>query len=93
MLDRGLFKLLNTQENHTSPDLFMGGCLDAPMTIPCGSTKSITCVGGWSREEYNKMPRECVDWKSRARAEAEVGELLRKLLSKRDAEESFDDEY
>lgn len=56
------------------------GCLDAPDEIPCGSTLCIHTIGGWDREAYNRQERECVDWRSAARAEAELAAMLTQIL-------------
>lgn len=82
LLDDGVFDLLNGRMggNHVSPALFMGGCLDAPGEIPGGATCSVTTVGGWSRESYHRIPRECDDFAAYQKATYEVGLMLRKIL-------------
>ena len=90
MLDDKTFNILldvgksRTVRSAVLPSLFMTGCLDAPMEIPCGSTQCIRTVGGYEREEYTRMPRGVDNWKARAKAEAEVAKWLTKILSEMD---------
>lgn len=60
------------------------GCLDAPDYIPGGSTERIFTIGGYEREEYNKLYRECDDIKARQRSQAEVAKMLKELLAEAD---------
>lgn len=60
------------------------GCLDAPDDIPCGSTLRVGTVGKYEREEYNKMPRGCTDWKAFAKADAAIAEMLAEILNNAD---------
>lgn len=90
LLDDKTFNILldvgasRTGHSAVLPSLFMTGCLDAPLEIPCGSTQCIRTVGGYEREEYTRMPRGVDDWKARARAETEVAKWLAEILSEVD---------
>jgi hypothetical protein len=62
-------------------DCWMPGCLDAPDEIPLGATASVRTIGGWDREEYLRVNRECTDWGAHLRAEYEVAELCKQVLA------------
>lgn len=82
MLDDRVFNGLNFMHGgvHTTPDFCFMGCLDAPEDIPMGSTLGVRTLGDYDREEYNRLPRECTDWRARYRAQIEVGKMLKQIL-------------
>lgn len=83
ILDKTTFNTMlgNGRTVDVDPNLLLCYCLDAPRDIPAGSTLCVTTIGGYEREEYNKMPREQNDWKAAARASNEVAQVLKKILS------------
>ena len=60
------------------------GLIDAPDDIPMGATERISTCGGFEREEYMNLPRGTEDWKVRAKASAEVAEMIKKILKEID---------
>lgn len=86
MLDKRVFDALNFTEDgvHTTPDFCFMGCLDAPDEIPLGGTINVQTIGGWTREEYLRAPRDSDDWKARARAQNETAKMLKQILEEAD---------
>jgi hypothetical protein len=82
-LDDGTFKMLcggRYPEEFIEPSLFIHGCLDAPRDVPLGSTKCVTTLGGWCKESYSVMPRECHDYKAWERADELTSRMLKQIL-------------
>lgn len=56
------------------------GCLDAPNEVPDGSTLCVRTIGGFEREEYNRMDREQTNWKAAQVASYEWAQILKEIL-------------
>ncbi|MGP1715646.1 MAG: hypothetical protein ACTS9Y_00575 [Methylophilus sp.] len=83
-MDRGYFDAMlyaNPEQCGLSLDYCFIGCLDAPQFIPAGSSTRITTIGGWEREEYRKLDRECDDYGERTQAEVAASEMLKEILA------------
>lgn len=83
-LDKAYFEMLLESHPHQcglAIEHCFTGCLDAPDYIPGGSTECIHTIGGFEREEYTKLNRECDDIKAAQRSQAEVAKLLKELLA------------
>lgn len=72
-------------EEYIDPTLLTCYCLDAPEFIPAGSTLCVKTIGGWEREEYNRIYREATDWKAEAKATYEVAQMLKKILEENES--------
>lgn len=87
MLDRRHFEAIveasESGECLHSVDSLGAGCLDAPKCIPFGSTKGITTIGKYCREEYTRRSRETfsITLRDFQVAEARVAAWLTKLLT------------
>lgn len=66
------------------PELFSGGCLDAPEEIPLGATACVGTVGGYFREEYLTLGREWESYAAHERASYEVAQMLKQILEEQE---------
>lgn len=92
-LSEQFFKAQNFMDEngvHTTPDFAFMGCIDAPNNIPLGATARIKTVGGWEREEYLHLSRECSNWNHHIAATNRVAEMLKKILSDLDGNDTSD---
>lgn len=83
-LDETYFKaLLDSNPDHCglAIDHCFTGCLDAPEYIPGGSSERIQTIGGYEREEYTKLHRECDDIVAMQQAQAETAKMLKEILA------------
>lgn len=74
----------NPEGDCGSVDFAFMGCLDAPEQIPLGYTRNINTLGGWVREEYPRISRECHDWQQWEAAAQATAEMLREILNNLD---------
>lgn len=66
-------------------DCWMPGCLDAPDEIPLGATASVRTIGGWDREEYLRLDRECGSWNDHMAATYATADMLKQILAEAEA--------
>lgn len=66
-------------------ECWMPGCLDAQDEIPLGATAGVRTIGGWDREEYLRLDRECPSWAAHMEALNETADILKQILSEAEA--------
>lgn len=83
-LDRAYFNAMldaNPEHCDLALDYCFIGCLDAPDDIPAGSSTRIMTLGGYEREEYRRVNRECECWDDWEQARVECSTMLKELLA------------